>query len=145
MSTRLCPPTCPQVVQIGVHTGVGRDPLRLPSVLSELPPGTNCRCPAVAIPRTNVRVGDPRLLSRTFPPASAWTPRTRGWWAVRGGGRRVQQAAGDGTRVRPAAAAGRRRRAVGARRHAAVQGRDRRRRRGAPLGRLLPAGPRRHL
>src|SRR3954447_9842945 len=71
MSTRLCPPTCPQVVQRDVHTGVGRAPLRLPSVLPELPPGTNCRCPAVAIPRTHVRVGDPRLLCWNFPPASA--------------------------------------------------------------------------
>ncbi|CAA9262352.1 MAG: Replicative DNA helicase (DnaB), partial [uncultured Corynebacteriales bacterium] len=44
-------------------------------------------------------------------------------------------------RVRPAAPAGHPGRAVGARRHAAVQGRHRRRRRGARPGRLLPPGP----
>ena len=43
--------------------------------------------------------------------------------------------------VRPAATAGPRRGAVGARRHAAEQGRHRRRRRGAAARRLLPARP----
>src|SRR3954447_21946421 len=78
MSTRLHPPTCPQVVQIGVHTGVGRRPLRLPNVL------LSCRrVPELSVPggsnhRTDVRSGDARRTpasprsGHTGAPARRW-------------------------------------------------------------------------
>src|SRR3954447_13213443 len=61
MSTRLHPPTCPQVVQIGVHTGVGRRPVRLPNVLPSCRRvSRKCRCPAVAITEHMFGPGDAR-------------------------------------------------------------------------------------
>src|SRR5215218_321198 len=55
MSTGVRPPTCPQVVQIHVHTGVGRG---LSRFLTSFPAAAGrgfCQCPAVAMTRTDVR------------------------------------------------------------------------------------------
>src|SRR3954471_23649600 len=60
MSTRLHPPTCPQVVQIGVHTGVGRRPLRVPNVHPSCRRAPKLSVPGVSNHRTHVRSGGAR-------------------------------------------------------------------------------------
>src|SRR3954471_21891623 len=74
MSTGVHPPTCPQVVQIDVHTGVGRTPLPLPNVLLGCRRALICQCPALALVRTHVRSGDARR-APGFPPGGAMRAR----------------------------------------------------------------------
>src|SRR4051794_22041351 len=74
MSTGVHPPTCPQVVQRDVHTGSWTWPPCLPNVLLSCRRARNCRCPAVAIARTGVRV-----LVLPPPDPGRWPGSVPGW------------------------------------------------------------------
>src|SRR5688500_11186420 len=73
MSTGVNPPTCPQVVQIGVHTGVGRGPPRLPNV-----PSSYRRAPDLSVPGASFQPNTRSVRRR--PPNSDFPAE---WWCGR--------------------------------------------------------------